>query len=101
MKSDKSPETDAAPRDADAPGCRPAAGFFGCRLPTDPGLAAQGWEWRCNSDGARLDEVISFYRELGFEVRAEPDALEGLSENCLGCKDSLSKSTSVFVRRAE
>lgn len=71
----------------------------GCRLPVDPGLKEQGWEWRCNADGAKLDHVVETYRELGFEVRIEPLTLNGLSDNCLGCKDALEQSLAVLVRR--
>jgi hypothetical protein len=64
-----------------------------------PALAEQGWEWRCNADGARLREVADSYRELGFEVRIERLDLSGLSEDCAGCKGALAQASAVFVRQ--
>ena len=64
----------------------------------DPGLKEQGWEWRCNADAAKLDQVVDSYRELGFEVRLEPINLNGLAAGCGGCKSALIQSNAVFVR---
>ena len=87
-------------RDYDQQACRaPAGGVLGCRLPVDPALREQGWEWRCNADGAKLRQVAASYRELGFEVRVEHLDLRGLNENCAGCKGELAQSSAVFVRQ--
>lgn len=77
----------------------PSGNLKGCRLPVDPGLQDQGWEWRCNADHTKLDQMVDTYQELGFEVRVERLVLDGLSEDCIGCKDSLAQSLSVLVRR--
>jgi len=89
-----------AAEDATDQSPRPAPGnVLGCRVPLDPTLLADGWEWRCNADAARLRQVVDCYVELGFEVRLEPINLNGLSESCLGCKEALVQSEAVFVRR--
>ena len=87
-------------RDDDQHACRAAIdGVIGCRLPVDPALAEQGWEWRCNAGRAKLHEVADSYRELGFEVRIEHLDLRGLSEDCAGCKGELAEARAVFVRQ--
>jgi hypothetical protein len=70
----------------------------GCRLPADPGLREQGWEWRCNADALKVDQIVESYRELGFEIRLEPINLNGLAASCGGCKPALAQSTAVYVR---
>lgn len=89
MTSENSRQTDCSD---------PAGTVLGCQLPVDPGLKEQGWEWRCNADGAKLGQVIDSYQELGFEVRLEPLDLSGLSANCMGCKGALAQSQAVLVR---
>ncbi len=74
--------------------------FLGCRMPVDPGLVEQGWEWRCNVDGSKLIQVVDLYEELGFEVRLEPVRVDCLSVECKGCQAGLSISKAVFVRPA-
>lgn len=71
----------------------------GCRLPVDPALRHQGWEWRCNIDGTKLHQVTDSYRELGFEVYTEPLNVTSLCDSCAGCRDSLVQASAVFVRR--
>ena len=71
---------------------------LGCRLPMDPALKEQGWEWRCNADGTKLRNVVDAYEELGFEVRLEPLDLSGLSDSCRGCRSALAVSHAVLVR---
>lgn len=85
--------------DDDPPGCDAGSGnTLGCRLPADPSLQEQGWEWRCNADAAKIDLVVESYQELGFEIRLEPLNLHGLSAGCGGCKPGLAQSTAVYVR---
>lgn len=84
----------------DQEGCRaPAGSVIGCRLPVDPDLREQGWEWRCNADGVKLHQVVDSYRELGFEVRTERLDLRSLSENCAGCKGALAQASAVFIKQ--
>ena len=81
-------------------GCGGSPGnIVGCRLPVDPALRAEGWEWRCNADGMKLRSVVDSYYELGFEVRLERLNLNGLSESCSGCKSALAQASAVFVKK--
>ncbi len=72
---------------------------MGCALPVDEALAAQGWEFRCNTDANRLREVVDTFEEMGFEVRLEKLNLEGLNETCGGCVDTLRGLSAVYIRR--
>lgn len=81
-------------------GCpAPAGGVLGCHLGVGRAADAEGWEWRVNAEGAKLQQAVDSYRELGFEVRMEPIDLNGLSEACSGCRGTLAQSSAVFVRR--
>lgn len=54
-------------------------------LKPDPALVAEGWERRFIADRQRAEEVMELYRQLGYEVRAEPvrpNELEGECEQC-------------------
>ena len=87
-------------RDDDQQACRASTGgVLGCRLPVNPALREQGWEWRCNTDGTKLGQIADAYRELGFEVRVEQLDLRGLNEDCAGCRGALAQSSAVFVRK--
>ena len=46
---------------------------------------ADGWERRFVADGPRAEEAIGLYRELGFEVLADPVAPEDLDGGCGEC----------------
>ena len=72
--------------------------FLGCRIPVDPELVEQGWEWRCNVDQSKLPQLVDFYEELGFEVCLAPIKLDCLSSECDGCKPGLVETKAVFVR---
>lgn len=87
-------------QDDDQGGCRaPTGSVSGCRLPVDLTLREQGWEWRCNADGVKLHQVVESYRELGFEVRMERLDLRSLSEDCEGCKGTLTQASAVYVKK--
>lgn len=47
---------------------------------------ADGWERRFVADRARAEEAERLYRELGFEVIADPVAPEDLPEGCGPCR---------------
>ena len=82
----------------DQPGA--AAGTHtGCDLPINAELAAQGWQWRCNSDERRGREIVENYRNLGFEVRLEPLNLDDLDENCGACAPLLQQISAIYVRK--
>ena len=56
------------------------------QLEPDPALVAAGWERRFIADGRRADEAMELYRELGYEVRAEPVDPELVAEECEDCQ---------------
>lgn len=53
--------------------------------PVDPARIRAGWEHRFVAAGARAEEMIDLYRELGFEVAADPVVTGGLVEGCATC----------------
>jgi hypothetical protein len=52
----------------------------------DPARIAAGWEFRFAADRARADETVRLYRELGFEVAADPIVPRNLSPDCGDCR---------------
>jgi hypothetical protein len=52
----------------------------------DRARIAEGWERRFVADRMRVDEVVQVYRELGFEVVADPVASESLESYCRDCR---------------
>jgi hypothetical protein len=73
--------------------------FTGCNLPQDAALKADGWEWRCNTDGNRSREMVDTYTDLGFEVQLVPIKLDGLSDACGGCKEMLERFHALYTRK--
>jgi hypothetical protein len=51
----------------------------------DPKRVAQGWERRFVTEGSRAGEMMSLYRELGYEVCADPVEPRELDQGCRGC----------------
>ena len=56
------------------------------QLEADPALAAEGWERRFNADPQRAEEAMELYKQLGYEVRAEPAPAAELTDDCEGCR---------------
>jgi hypothetical protein len=52
----------------------------------DPARIADGWERRFIADGARAEEMMELYRELGFEVVADPVRAEQMGDDCQDCQ---------------
>lgn len=50
----------------------------------DPARLAEGWEYRFVADARRAEESIALYRELGFEVTADPVGAP-ISAACADC----------------
>jgi hypothetical protein len=70
-------------------------------MPDDVPLVEDGWERRLIAVGARLDESVALYTQLGFEVRLElPTALD-LREECGDCHAALRLYRIVYTRRPE
>lgn len=55
------------------------------QLEPDPARVAAGWERRFITDAARSKEMLELYRELGYEVCADPVRPEELLDDCQGC----------------
>ncbi len=55
-------------------------------LAPDPALVREGWERRFVADGRRATEAMELYKELGYEVRAEPVRLEEVADECEDCQ---------------
>ncbi len=60
----------------------------------DPARTAAGWERRFIADARRAEEAMALYRELGYEVCADPVRVELLED---GCEDCWLMSTLRFV----
>lgn len=57
------------------------------QLQPDPRRVAEGWERRFITDGRRAEELTALYRELGFEVCADPVRPEEVGgEECEDCR---------------
>jgi hypothetical protein len=69
-------------------------------LEPDPGLIADGWEFRFITDGRRALEAVDLYTELGYEVRTEPARTDTLAEECGGCKSVFAEFLMVYTRKA-
>lgn len=68
----------------------------------DPSLVNKGWEFRFVTDGSRVQEMTDLYRELGFEVRAEPLETVSLAEECEACQLTiLLQFKAIYTRKAK
>ena len=69
-------------------------------LQGDAALAAQGWERRFMTDGARAREAAALYASLGYEVRVEAVRPEDVADDCEDCQlVMLLKFATVYTRR--
>jgi hypothetical protein len=70
------------------------------QLAPDPARIADGWERRFVADGQRVEEMMALYRQLGFEVCADPVRPELLTGDCEDCKLlMLPDSKTIYTRR--
>lgn len=65
----------------------------------EAGLARAGWVRRSVAEPPRLDEIVTLYRELGYEVMLEPMSIEGLGTHCNPCVPALAGARVVYTRR--
>ncbi|MDP6109243.1 MAG: hypothetical protein QGF71_04105 [Rhodospirillales bacterium] len=79
----------------------PQQTYTGCDIPHNPALVAEGWEFRCNTDDSRLNDVVDTYKELGYEIHLQPVNLNGLSSDCGGCAGLLAKFQAVYTRKQD
>lgn len=52
----------------------------------DRARMAAGWERRFVTDGRRAAEMVELYRQLGFEVCADPVTPEQVGDDCADCR---------------
>lgn len=62
-------------------------------------LVADGWEERFTASGARLEEALETYRELGLEVKTVPVNELGL-DGCTTCFDDPADRTMMIFTRS-
>lgn len=66
----------------------------------NPERIRDGWEHRFVAAGARAEEMIALYRELGFEVVADPVPTEALIDGCTACFGTGGQEyRSIYTRR--
>jgi hypothetical protein len=64
-------------------------------------LEAEGWQRQFTADPARLEEMVDFYKSLGFEVQLEPACEEKPLEACASCFEKFcDQYKTIFVRRS-
>lgn len=67
-----------------------------------PERIRDGWEHRFVAVGARAEEMIALYRELGFEVVADPVPTEALIDGCTACFGPGGQEyRSIYTRRPD
>jgi hypothetical protein len=77
-----------------------AGGRAGVVDAVDPERIRAGWQHRFVAAGARADEMIELYRELGFEVAADPVVTGRMVEGCAACFGaSADEYRSIYTRR--
>lgn len=64
----------------------------------DRELRAAGWERRFLVGGDRVPEMVTLYRELGYEVLVEPVASEGTDPSCNACLSSGHAHHVIYTR---
>lgn len=72
----------------------------GEELGPDPARVAAGWTYRFVAVGERIDEMVSLYRELGFEVSADPIRSERLDDGCSTCFSASIEARALYTRRS-
>lgn len=60
--------------------------FSEAQLKPDPALVAEGWQPRFIADARQTKEATELYKQLGFEVRAEPVPVEQMGDECSDCQ---------------
>ncbi len=69
-------------------------------LAPDPARAAAGWERRFVADGARCEEAMRLYADLGFEVCADPVRPAELGDDCEACQLVILRQFKTIYTRA-
>ncbi len=71
------------------------------QLEPDPQLLAEGWERRFIADLRRGEEMMKLYRDLGFEVRAEPVKPEEVGDECSDCQLLALQFRTIYTRKRD
>ena len=71
------------------------------QLEPDPQLLAEGWERRFIADVRRGEEMMKLYRDLGFEVRAEPVKPEEVGDECADCQLLALQFRTIYTRKRD
>ena len=70
------------------------------KIAGDPALLAEGWERRFVADGARVEELVRLYEELGYEVCTRRIRPEQIGGSCEGCRAAiLAGFQMIYTRR--
>ncbi len=70
-------------------------------LPTES-LLADGWKRRFLAAPDRVEEVVTLYLEMGFEVHVEQLSTSQLHEACGDCAEDVCRSyVLIYTRKAE
>ena len=62
-------------------------------------MSGPAWERRFMTAGQRLEEAVSLYQDLGYEVRLDAPGAEDLREECSDCRLALELFRVLYVRR--
>jgi hypothetical protein len=69
-------------------------------LAPDPARLTDGWERRFIADGPRIEEAMALYRELGYEVVADPLRRDDMTDDCEDCQLlALMQFKTIYTRR--
>jgi hypothetical protein len=71
------------------------------RTKSEAELFSEGWTRRFVGGPPRLQEMIELYKELGYEVRLEPQAPEEFQDECADCTLALLLFRVIYTRRVE
>ncbi len=72
------------------------------QLAPDPARVSAGWERRFITDSARAEEALALYRELGYEVCADPVVPQELAEACSDCWLATQlRFVTIYTRRSK
>jgi hypothetical protein len=69
------------------------------RVRADPERLAAGWERRFVADARRAEEAMELYRQLGYEVCADPVTAGDLAPGCDACElATLLRFATIYTR---
>jgi len=70
--------------------------------PGDPDLLAQGWQKRFTADESRIEEAVSLYEKLGFEICVVAVKTSEMNSICEGCRVFVECNYStIYTRKHE